>query len=193
MLRTDIRNKRQSLSAEFQALAGRQLADKLSQHLRVKQSCNIAIFLSNDGEINTMLFIEWCWANNKKVYLPVIHPFSKGHLLFIRYYPNTKMIKNKYGILEPALNAQNIIDPLQLDIIFTPLVAFDKLGNRLGMGGGYYDRLLAPWFKNKIGGIPIGLAHDIQQVKQIPLEAWDIPLPEIITPTQTIFVNDLTS
>ena len=193
MLRTDIRNKRQSLSAEFQALAGRQLADKLSQHLRVKQSCNIAIFLSNDGEINTIPFIEWCWANNKKVYLPVIHPFSKGHLLFIRYDPNTKMIKNKYGILEPALNAQNIIDPLQLDIIFTPLVAFDKLGNRLGMGGGYYDRLLAPWFKNKIGGIPIGLAHDIQQVKQIPLEAWDIPLPEIITPTQTIFVNGLTS
>lgn len=188
-LRAEIRNKRQSLSDEFQTLAGLQLADKLSQHLLVKQSCNIAIFLSNDGEINTMPFIKWCWENNKKVYLPVIHPFSKGHLLFIRYEQNAKMIKNQYGIFEPSLKIQNIITPLQLDIIFTPLVAFDKLGNRLGMGGGYYDRLLAPWFKTQVGGIPIGLAHDSQQVKQIQMEEWDVPLPQIITPTQTICLN----
>lgn len=192
-LRIEIRDKRQSLSHEFQKLAGQQLSNKLSQHLFVKQAQNLALFLPNDGEINTIPFIKWCWGNNKKVYLPVIHPFTKGHLLFLHYHPNSKMIKNQYGIFEPALSVQDIIIPTQLDLIFTPLVAFDELGNRLGMGGGYYDRLLAPWFKNKIGGIPIGLAHDCQQVKQIPLEAWDIPLPEIITPTQTICLSDLIS
>lgn len=192
-LRATIREKRQTLSSEFQQLVGKQLSDKLSQHLLVGKANKIAIFLANDGEINTMPFIKWCWLNGKNVYLPVIHPFTKGHLLFLHYHANSKMIKNQYGILEPALKVQDIISPQQLDIIFTPLVAFDKKGNRLGMGGGYYDRLLTPLFKNKKGTVAIGLAHDNQQVEQIPTESWDIPLPEIITPTQTIFLSDLNS
>ena len=72
----------------------------------------------------------------------------------------------------------------QLDIIFTPLVAFDDSGNRLGMGGGFYDRTLAG-LANKINNTAIiGLAYDQQQVDQLPLEAWDIPLPRIITETK---------
>ena len=50
------------------------------------------------------------------------------------------MLKNKFGIWEPKLNVQNVLPLKELDILFTPLVAFDKQGNRLGMGGGFYDR-----------------------------------------------------
>jgi len=190
-LRNEIRRARQSITNEEQQQFALQLADTLAQHTLVSKAKNIAIFISNDGEIDTTPFIKWCWLNNKAVYLPVVHPFTKGHLLFLNYLPQSQVISNQYGILEPELNVQNIISPRQLDIIFTPLVAFDNKGNRLGMGGGYYDRLLAPWFENKMGGTPIGLAHDCQQVKHIPIEAWDVPLPEIITPSKHFLITDI--
>ncbi|MFB1000025.1 MAG: 5-formyltetrahydrofolate cyclo-ligase, partial [Colwellia sp.] len=60
--------------------------------------------------------------------------------------------------------------------------------NRLGMGGGFYDRTLATWHmqyqhNKQTKPIPIGLAHDCQKVQSVPRETWDIPLPKIITPT----------
>ena len=105
------------------------------------------------------------------------------------------MVKNKYGILEPKLDVRSIVSVTDIDIIFTPLVAFDEFGNRLGMGGGFYDRTLAAWYleyqQNKQAKpMPIGLAHDCQKVKAIPIENWDIPLPKIITPS-TIYHFDL--
>jgi 5-formyltetrahydrofolate cyclo-ligase len=94
------------------------------------------------------------------------------------------MTYNKFGILEPKLD-QTLVKPVkELDLICTPLVAFDSHGHRLGMGGGYYDRTLAHWFKTGEGAQPMGLAHDCQHVEQLPTEAWDIPLPKIITPSQ---------
>ena len=98
-----------------------------------------------DGEISTDKLIKTLWAQDKHVYLPVLHPFNPNHLLFLRYLPDTPMLKNKFGIWEPKLNVQNVLPLDELDILFTPLVAFDKQGNRLGMGGGFYDRTLQNW------------------------------------------------
>jgi len=183
-IRQQIRLARRSLSEQQQATYADKLLDQLISLDKVQQAENIAISLAFDGEIQTMPFIRWCWENQKQVYLPVLHPFSKGHLLFIHYTPNTEMITNQYGILEPQLNQQLVCTVNKLDLIFTPLVAFDKQGNRIGMGGGYYDRTLAPWFTKKTGPYPIGLAHDCQRVDKLPTEYWDVPLPEIITPTK---------
>lgn len=183
-IRKEMRLARRSLSNEQQQLDSEKLLTCLIQSTKVQQANKIAISLAFDGEIQTMPFIKWCWRNNKQIYLPVLHPFSKGHLLFLHYTPETEMFTNKYGISEPKLNLQLICPTKQLDVIFTPLVAFDKQGNRIGMGGGYYDRTLAPWFKNKIVPYPIGLAHDCQLVNKLPIESWDVPLPEIITPSE---------
>ncbi len=68
-------------------------------------------------------------------------------------------------------------------MLVTPLVAFDRAGQRLGMGGGFYDRTLQHWRDH--GFFPVGYAHDCQQVERLPVEEWDIPLPAVITPTQT--------
>lgn len=193
-LRNSIRQNRRALSPKQQAIASVELSAELSKVIKEYKAQNIAIYLSNDGELNTENFIKWCWAQNIKTYLPVIHPFSKGHLLFLQYHPNTAMKANQYGILEPKLNVLDII-PLQgLDIIFTPLVAFDETGNRIGMGGGFYDRTLAKWYQHlqhnvKTKPQPVGIAHDCQKVEHIPIETWDIPLPEIITPTQHYYFN----
>ena len=88
------------------------------------------------------------------------------------------MLKNKFGIWEPKLNVQSVLPLEELDILFTPLVAFDKQGNRLGMGGGFYDRTLQHWQKSSF--IPVGLAHQCQQAEQLPTEAWDVPLHQIL-------------
>lgn len=188
-LRKTTRNKRLALSFEEQATAASELSSRLTANSKVTTARHIAIYLANDGELNTMPFIEWCWANNKHVYLPVIHPFSKGHLLFLEYTPDTLLHKNCFGILEPKLNVSLVQLISNIDIIFTPLVAFDSSGARLGMGGGFYDRTLQKWFKqfdtNKAARpYPIGLAHDCQQVNAIPVEDWDIPIPELITPSK---------
>jgi len=183
-IRQHIRSTRRALSNEQQTIDAKKLLNRLINLDRVKEANNIAISLAFDGEIDTTPFIKWCWENNKQVYLPVVHPFSKGHLLFLHYSATTEMTTNRYGIFEPKLDQQQICPVTALDLIFTPLVAFDETGNRIGMGGGYYDRTLAPWFEKKTGPYPIGLAHDCQLVEQLPIESWDVPLPEIITPAK---------
>ena len=198
-IRQFIRAKRRQLSMTEQTQASHHLLTYLSQHEIIKSAKRIAIYLAVDGELNGLDFIHWCWKKNKEVYLPVIHPFSPGHLLFLKYDASTVMTFNQYGIEEPKLDVRKIIPVNEIDVILTPLVAFDAKGNRLGMGGGFYDRTLACWFEkiqqatlgqnfeNKavesIKPYPIGIAHDCQQVDNIPTEHWDIPLPEIISPT----------
>lgn len=202
-LRAEIRQQRSLLTDEFQQHAAQSLVEQLTDHCILKTAKNIAIYLANDSELDPVLLITWCWQQNINTYLPVIHPFNKGQLLFLHYHKSSKMQLNRYGILEPKLNVNDVLPTSKLDVIFTPLVAFSKSGQRLGMGGGYYDRTLATWFaqtKNAqqstkksstvkniiVKPYPIGLAHDCQRVDNIPTEHWDIPLPEIITPTQKI-------
>lgn len=182
-LRTQLKLRRNALSVFEQDEASKKVAHKLSEHKKIAQANHIAVYLSNDGELATTAFIEWCWQENKAVFLPVVHPFSAGNLLFLQYQKTTKLINNRYGILEPKLDITQVCPLAELDVICTPLVAFDNTGARLGMGGGFYDRSLANWQQNKL--YPIGLAHDCQQVEQVPIESWDIPLPEIITPSKS--------
>ncbi|PVX42838.1 5-formyltetrahydrofolate cyclo-ligase [Pasteurella langaaensis DSM 22999] len=177
-LRTEIRKIRQNLTALEQAQAEQIVTQKALDLIRKRNAQHIALYLSFDGEISTKLLIEKLWAMGKKVYLPILHPFCKGHLLFLQYTKETVLIPNKFAISEPQLNVKNILPLEQLDIIFTPLVAFDKQGNRLGMGGGFYDRTLQDWQSKHF--IPVGLAHQCQQVDSLPTESWDMPLFDIL-------------
>ncbi|MHA2939459.1 5-formyltetrahydrofolate cyclo-ligase [Vibrio sp. RC27] len=183
-VRKTIRTQRRLLSSALQQQASADLVEQANTLAELQNAQHIAIYLSSDGELDTLPLIKQLWQQNKSVYLPVIHPFSSGNLLFLRYQPNTEMTLNRYKISEPKLKKDLIIPVDQLDIIFTPLVAFDTKGQRLGMGGGYYDRTLSTWFKTGIGATPIGLAHDCQRVDALPNETWDIPLPKIITPSK---------
>ena len=183
-LRKTIRAKRNQLTEEEQQQQEHSIAQQLISYCCQQGVSNIAIYLANDGELRTQQFIQLCWQSNISVYLPVIHPFSSKHLIFLNYDKSTSMRQNKFGIWEPKLNSTRLILPEQLDVLFTPLVAFDIQGNRMGMGGGFYDRTLVH-LKNKSTKI-VGLAHNCQQVPQIPTQPWDMPLDEIITPGQHI-------
>ncbi|PCI53051.1 MAG: 5-formyltetrahydrofolate cyclo-ligase [Gammaproteobacteria bacterium] len=197
-IRQILRTKRKALTTAFQQTAAEALLLRLKNDIVIKEAKYIALYLANNGELDLQPFIRWCWQQNKHIYLPIVHPFAKGHLLFLRYEHNSTMVINRYNIEEPKLDVRGIKPIQQLDIMLTPLVAFDSTGARIGMGGGYYDRTLAKWYEhyrlNKESAQDkhyslsiIGVAHDCQQITKVPHETWDIPLPKIMTPTRTLY------
>lgn len=180
-IRTNIRSKREKLSPITIKQDSNLVYKQIINSHYLKNSTKIAIYLSYKNEIKTDQIIKWCWDNSKKIYLPVIDPVNKNKLLFIRYTKKTKLVLNKFNIYEPEIEITNTISPKDLDLIITPLVAFDNNCNRLGTGGGFYDRALAP-FKKSLKPIAIGIAYDFQQVNNLIVNSWDIPMQSIFTP-----------
>ena len=185
-IRRHVRQERNSLSPEEQSQLALIASSHILAEIQAQSAKHVALYFTQDGELATQKLIEALWDLDINLYLPRLHPFSKGNLLFIRYDRDSVMLENQYAIKEPQLNVQHVITVDKLDMIITPLVAFDEHGNRMGMGGGYYDRTLAQVVDNK--PLAVGFAHDCQQVSQVPTEFWDIPLPVIITPTRRLAI-----
>ncbi|XBC39088.1 MAG: 5-formyltetrahydrofolate cyclo-ligase [Buchnera aphidicola (Nurudea shiraii)] len=143
---------------------------------------NIAIFLPFDGEIDTNILVSELWKLKYNIFLPVVYSYHKKILLFSKYCPNTCFVSNRYNILEPISNSEDYLSCCNMDIIFFPLVAFDRLGYRLGMGGGFYDNILHNWRSKNF--LPIGLAYDFQLANKIIPAPWETFLPAIFTPTK---------
>jgi 5-formyltetrahydrofolate cyclo-ligase len=109
--------------------------------------------------------------------LPHVVDRSKP-LRFLTWLPGDPLVPGPFGLCQPVATALEI-DPA---IILTPLVGFDRRGNRLGQGAGYYDRA----FARHPGGWRIGVALAVQEVDSIPTEAWDVPLHAIATEQEWI-------
>lgn len=143
----------------------------------------IALYLATDGELNPEQLLQRARTNGKIIYLPVLRPGTSNSLLFSEFHPRERLINNRFGIPEPSIKKHKPASAWGLDIVLLPLVAFDNSGNRLGMGGGYYDRTLSyltqrnHWRKPTL----IGLAHECQRVSCVERKPWDIPLHGIIT------------
>ena len=181
-IRQQIRLRRRALTPEQQTQFALHAADRMMAYPPVLLAQTVAVFLSFDGELDTRPLIDQLWRAGKRVYLPVLHPFSPGNLLFLHYHPSSDLVVNRLNIREPKLDVRDVLPLSQLDVLVTPLVAFDAAGQRLGMGGGFYDRTLQNWRQHRLQ--PVGYAHDCQQVDALPTEQWDIPLPAVITPSK---------
>ncbi len=181
--RRQLRNRRCALETAERLQRSRLLCRQLAKHHLFRNSQRIAAYLSADGEIDPHPLIERAWAMNKQVYLPVLRPFGDNRLWFARYEPGTPLVKNRYGIAEPEIDHDKRVETSALDLVLTPLVGFDQEGNRLGMGGGFYDRSFAGllrrrhWLKPRL----VGLAYDFQQVEHLPAQPWDVPLTAVAT------------
>ena len=118
----------------------------------------------------------------KQVFLPMIVGRSKP-LAFAPWTPSTTMEKNRFDILEPVVDSSELISADQLDFVVTPLVAFDERCNRIGVGGGFYDRTFA--FLNEPERIEsiqlVGIAFELQKLPAIQPQEWDIGLNAIVT------------
>lgn len=182
-LRHALRAQRRALDAAAQERAAERAAIHLGGIRRFRSAKHIAVYLASDGEINTWPVIERCWEFGKTVYLPVLRHLGGDRLWFIPFHADTALTLNRFGIPEPAPQPREQYDARDLDLVVMPLVGFDVLGNRLGMGGGFYDRSLAflrhrrSWIKPRL----IGLAHELQRVDVLGREEWDVPLDAVVT------------
>ncbi len=179
-IRQHVRHLRRALTPEQQHTAAEQLAEHAINFAPVSDAQNVALFLSVDGEINTRPLIAKLWQQNKRVYLPVLHPFSAGHLLFLRYTPETPLSPNKLRIPEPPLDIRHMVTLDEMDVMMVPLVAFDRSGQRLGMGAALRPhvtkletaRFFTGWHRARL---PVG--------RFAACGGLDIPLPAVLTPS----------
>ncbi|RLA47284.1 MAG: 5-formyltetrahydrofolate cyclo-ligase [Gammaproteobacteria bacterium] len=191
-LRQDIRRKRRSLTAPQQNKAARDLLAVLRGLNQYNCARRLAFYLPNDGEIDPCKLMEQAIKQGKICYLPVVKPLKQNRLHFVRYQSHTPLVENQFGILEPRLSTNRIALPWTLDVIFVPLVAFDRFGTRLGMGGGYYDRTLANYHASgACKPLLIGLAHSCQEVDRLQRSVWDVPMDLIATDQELVVVNSL--
>lgn len=181
-LRIRIRRQRRALSDLQQRIASRKLCANVRSTQAFSRAKRIAVYLASDGEIDLQLLIELCWRLGKSVYLPVLHPVRHNRLWFTPYTAETKLSNNRYKILEPALKRPGA-PAWAMDLVLMPLVAFDSDCNRMGMGGGYYDRTFAFTLARRglKGPKLVGMAHDFQRVDKLSLADWDVPLKAVVT------------
>jgi 5-formyltetrahydrofolate cyclo-ligase len=181
--RRELREQRRALTHHER----RQRTYALCRHLFCEPLFNnsrrVAVYLPADGEVDTSAIIERAWQMGKQVYLPVLVPFLDNRLWFARYLPDTPLVRNRFGIAEPEQVHRQRIKPLALDLVLAPLVGFDAAGNRLGMGGGFYDRSFSFLLRHRAWRKPhlVGLAYNFQQLPRLPAQAWDVPLTAVVT------------
>lgn len=180
-LRRQMRELRRSVGSTMQQTHAHTIAQSLSQTHYFQQAQHIALYQPFDGEIPTDDIAQLMWQQGKLSYLPIVTPIQ-SQLCFVPYTQHSQLEKNKFGILEPTYSLENIIDVHQLELVITPLVAFDSSGNRLGMGAGFYDKTFA-FLREDFCAQPklIGLAYDFQRQSTLPQHTWDVPLTMVIT------------
>ncbi len=178
-----MRAQRRQLTHQTLQHHSQQLRRLASDFKPFRHSRRIAFYIAAGGEIDPAPLMKLALMAGKQVYLPILRRRPAKGLWFASHHPGGRLQLNRFKIPEPIVHARRIVMPWSIDMVFVPLVAFDLRGNRLGMGGGFYDRTFAfkqqrnHWWGPKL----IGLAHDFQRVDQLPTQPWDIPLDAVIT------------
>lgn len=106
---------------------------------------------------------------------------AQGQLRFAPWSTTVELLPNRYGIPEPDIALADCLGPEQLDVVLLPLLAFDRQGNRLGMGGGWYDRSFAFRLHGRATPLLIGVGYAFQQVDALLAQAWDVPLDAVVS------------
>lgn len=174
LLRQKLRQARRALTEQQQNEHAQLLANHLLFFMPSAVSLAIGVTSAFDGEINPLLATQALQLAGHSTYLPVLR--ADKHLEFALWHANSDMLANRFGILEPKDTLLVMVDAL--DVLLVPLVGVDQNGNRLGMGGGYYDRTLGSTHKRPY---LIGIAHYCQLVDYLPLQPWDVPLDALVT------------
>lgn len=188
LLRQTLRQRRRHLSPIEQHRHAKQIVQRIIHSKYYKLARDIAIYLPNDGEVDLTLLMLRLQQDYKKCYLPVILSTAHGQMAFAPYHRHTRLRKNTFNILEPIYQSKQLRKSQNLDLVLAPLVGFDEQGNRLGMGGGFYDRALQHLKKQHHSHYTkprfVGVAHELQKVATLDSNYWDIPLHAIVTEKQ---------
>ena len=167
--------KRIGLSNTTQIHVSKTICETILNLHCYKNSQTIGLYMAINNEIDISFVWRNAIDNNKQCYFPKVT--DKNSMLFLPANNLANFTKNKWGILEPTTNEISACPTSKLDLLILPLVAFDNLGNRIGMGKGFYDKALA----NNCATTLIGVAYDFQKVPLIKSETWDVKLDIIVT------------
>ena len=165
------------MTAAERGTASDSINRQLLRSRRFRNSNAIGVYLATHDEVDLDAFIWSAWARGKRIYAPRV---AHNHeMFFLQLLPESRLIRNQYGIWEPDEGAG--VSPRELDWIILPMVAYDNDGHRIGMGGGYYDRALAfarhrhrsvkPWLT--------GAAFACQEALHIIANPWDIGVSRV--------------
>lgn len=186
-LRNELRLRRKGIPAAERMAAALSAASQLITHSSFLASKNIGCYLATEEEFDCKPIIQAIWHTQKNCYLPILSSQEK-FLAFGLYRPEDKLHLNRYKILEPENTLE--ISAAKLDLALIPLVGFDLKGNRLGMGGGCYDRTFAFLLEKKPSKPRlIGLAYENQLLDNLPQEEWDVPLCGVLTEKRFLLFN----
>jgi 5-formyltetrahydrofolate cyclo-ligase len=178
-LRRGYIDTRSCLGPEERSNASARIAEKVVRAPFFQRSRRIACYLSMADEVDTWRIIGRAWRMKKRIFAPVTRRGRK--LEFREVTAESDLVRDDFGLLVPV--AGEVIAARKLDLVLTPLVAFDDEGERIGMGGGYYDRTFSflrgrrQLLKPKL----VGLAFACQRVPRIAPNPWDIRLYRVIT------------
>lgn len=181
-LRRALRERRRALGRRERTVAARGVACALLRHPAYQRARSLAVYLARDGELDPQPLVRRAWASGRRVFLPVLIDRPWPRLRFAPYTPTTRFRRNRFGIPEPDVPRRRLLPARALDLLLLPLVAFDSAGNRLGMGGGYFDRTLAylhgrRWQRPRL----LGIGYAFQQVAALDAAPWDVPLHGVVT------------
>ena len=178
-LRARNRRLRAELSPEQLQLAADALCTRLLKLDAYLDARRIGAYFAVNGEIGLAPLIERALADGKQVFLPNL---DREALRFAPYFDGQKMRANRFRLPEPDVDDTEMLSPNALDLVLAPLTVFDADGNRIGMGGGFYDRSFA--FRKDptvLRPVLIGVAHELQRVDHIEPKDWDVRLDLVVT------------
>ena len=139
----------------------------------------VAAYRCDDGEVDLDATVQSLRSGGVTVTLPVLR---EGLMSFRDFAAGTRLVKGDFGLEEPSEGA--VVAPEQHAVVLAPLVAFDAACNRMGRGGGHYDRAFGPLRQRAVGqGRPlmVGIAFEAQRVAMLPTEDHDVPMDVVVT------------
>jgi 5-formyltetrahydrofolate cyclo-ligase len=179
-LRAEMRRRRRAVSEPERARMAKAVARHLGASLHVRRARRVACYLSKDGEMDLGPVMDFLRGNGRQVLLPALHG---NELWFLPYDRDSPLALNRFGIPEPDVATHTRCRARDLDLVLMPLVAFDASGNRLGMGGGFYDRTFS-YLRNRAfwkKPLLLGVAYEFQRLETLASHRWDIPLQGVAT------------
>ena len=178
-LRSNALRARRAMSPAIRDSASAKICSRVIRSHEFFAADAIACYLPMPDEVDPGRIIERAWCAKKRIFCPVME--NRGKMFYRRLERDTPLERNRFGLWEPVDG--DIIPARQLDLVLTPLVAFDDENNRIGMGGGYFDRHFAfqrrpqRWLRPKL----LGLAFACQKVEKIAPNPWDIRLYGVVS------------
>ena len=168
---------RNSLDVNEAKYISRGISYDLSTLEEYEEAQNICVYMSINNEVFLDELIRIAWADAKNVYLPRV---IDGEMSFYKFAMGTKLIKGAYDILEP--DTEDILLPDENTLVVMPGAVFSEDKNRIGYGGGYYDRFLAkyPFVKT------VACCYELQVYPEVPSEEYDIKPDIIVTEDRII-------